>query len=542
MKQYVFAILVSFLFVAPANAQKVFNILDYGAEPNTMFINTNAINNAIKACNKAGGGIVILPSGTFLSGTINLLSNVDFHLEIGAKIKGSDNLKDFENNGIMYGLFYTEDQENVSISGKGTIDGNGLFYHTVEIPHGLKNGDGTDSRNSFTRQGADFMNFEGSTDDGPAAYKARPNITLYFSHCTRVICTDFLLINSPSWSMRLNECEDVIVDRITIRNSVIIPNSDGVHSTSSRNVRISNCDLQCGDDGIIISGYSDYFFFDNNKIEQGKKYVYGNKAGIAENYVVSNCILSSRSAGIRVGYGYQDIRHCYFSNIIIYNSNRGILINARDKGSVEDISFENISIGTRFHTGHWWGKAEPVHISAIPESLENNKKGTINNVRFKGVNINAETGIVIWGEHENDISNITFQDITMHIRTGKYNELLGGNMDLRPVYDVKRAIFAKDIAGLYAHNVNMIEIDGLKITHDENLPDFYTNGIWIENFDKLFIDNAQIKSLNAKSPDIFLENGNEVRIINTLDLFGEKVTTSFNKINHIKTDINAVQY
>jgi polygalacturonase len=86
-----FALLVIFLFVASAHAQKVFNILNYGAEPDTMFINTNAINKAIKACNKAGGGIVVVPSGTFLSGTINLLSNVDFHLEIGATIKGSDN-------------------------------------------------------------------------------------------------------------------------------------------------------------------------------------------------------------------------------------------------------------------------------------------------------------------------------------------------------------------------------------------------------------------------------------------------------------------
>jgi polygalacturonase len=541
MKQYIIALLISFLFIPITNAQKMFNIIDFGAKPNSKFVNTNAINTAIAACNKAGGGIVLVPSGTFLSGTINLLSNIDFHLEIGAVIKGSDNLKDFENNGVMYGLFYTEDQENVSISGKGTIDGNGSFYHMAEIPHGIVNGDGTDSRNSFTRQGAAYMNFKGNTEDGPVGYKARPNITLYFSHCTRVSFTDFLLKNSPSWSMRLNECEEVIVDRITMRNNMLIPNSDGIHSTSSCNVRISNCDLQCGDDAIIVSGYSDYFFFDNNKIEQGKKYVYGSKVGKAENFVVTNCILSSRSAGIRIGYGYQDIRHCYFSNIVIFNSNRGILINARDKGSIDDISFENISIETRFHTGHWWGKAEPIHISAIPESLENNKKGTINNVRFKGININAETGIVVWGENENDINNISFQDITMHIRKGKYSELLGGNLDLRPAYDVKRAIFGKDIAGLYARNVNGIEIAGLKITHDENLPDFYTNGIWIENFKKLFIENSQIKSLNGKSSNIKLENGDGVKIINTLDLFGEKVTTSYTNITNIKTDINGAQ-
>ncbi len=536
MKNFISVLLISLVFTLNTQAQKVFNITDFGAKSDSKSVNTKAINAAISACNKAGGGIVLVPAGTFLSGTINLLSNVDFHLEIGATIKGSDNLKDFEMNGVLFGLFYTEDQENISISGKGTIDGNGSFYHKAEIPHGIENGDGTDSRNKYTRQGAGYMNFKGNTEDGPIAYTARPNVMLFFSHCTRLSFTDFLLINSPSWSMRLNECEEVIVDRITMRNNMLIPNSDGIHSTSSCNVRISNCDLQCGDDAIIVTGYSDYFSFDNNKIEQGKKYVYGSKAGIAENFVVTNCILSSRSAGIRVGYGYQDIRHCYFNNIVIFNSNRGIVINARDRGNIDDITFENISIETRFHTGHWWGKAEPINVSAIPESLEDNKKGTIKNVRFKGFNIIAETGIVVWGEKENDISNISFQDIKLHIRKGKYNELLGGNLDLRPAYDVKRAIFTKDIAGLYANNVNQFEINNLKITRDENLPDFYTNGIWIENFRKLFIDHSQIKSLDGKSSDIKLENGDGCRIMNTLDLFGEKVTTTYNNVKNLKAD------
>lgn len=537
MKKILFAFLILFIFHAPCKAQKVFNILDYGAIANGKSVNTDAINNTISECNKSGGGIVYVPAGTFISGTIHLLSNVDFHLESGATIKGSDNIMDFEKNGIIYGLFYTEDQENIGISGKGVIDGNGSFYHHADKPHGIIEGEGTDSRNSFTRQGSNFMDFKGNNEDGPIAYTSRPHICLFFSHCTRVSLTDFLLIDSPSWSMRLNECEDVIADRITMRNNMLIPNSDGIHCTSSRNVRISNCDLQCGDDGIIVSGYSDYFFFDNNKIEQGKKYTFGNTTGLSENFVVSNCILSSRSAGIRVGYGYQDIRHCYFSNIIIFNSNRGILINARDKGSIEDIRFENISIETRFHTGHWWGKAEPIHISAIPESLENNKKGTIKNVRFKGININAETGIVIWGEQENDISNITLEDIAMHIRNGKYNNQLGGNLDLRPAYDVKRAIFEKDIAGLYAHNVNMLKIDGLEITHDDKLPMFYTYGIWIENFNKLFIANSQLKSLDGKSTDILLENGNGARIMNTLDLFGDKLNLSCKDVINLKTGI-----
>ena len=84
---------------------------------------------------------------------------------------------------------------------------------------------------------------------------------------------------------------------------------------------------------------------------------------MCENVAVSNCTLSSRSAGVRVGYGPNPIRNCVFQNLVIRNSNRGLGLFVRQEGSIENVLFNNIVIQTRLHTGHWWGKGEPIHLS-----------------------------------------------------------------------------------------------------------------------------------------------------------------------------------
>ena len=145
----------------------------------------------------------------------------------------------------------------------------------------------------------------------------------------------------------------------------MIPNSDGIHCTASRNIRIVNCNIRAGDDAIIITGFARIENTPGFNSNEQDKYTHGNKTIYAENIQVSNCHLQSRSSGIRIGYGQHPIRRCIFTNIVIHDSNRGIGVFARDASTIEELVFSNIIIETRLHNGQWWGNGEPIHLSAI---------------------------------------------------------------------------------------------------------------------------------------------------------------------------------
>jgi hypothetical protein len=125
-------------------------------------------------------------------------------------------------------------------------------------------------------------------------------------------------------------------------------------------------------------------------------HTYGNKSVWAENMSVTNCLLKSSSAGIRIGYGQHPIRRCVFSNITIYESHRGIGIFAHDSANIEDIIFDNIIIETRLFNGHWWGHGEPIHLSCISR-FPGHQAGQIKNISFNNINATGEQGILIFG-------------------------------------------------------------------------------------------------------------------------------------------------
>ena len=311
---------------------------------------------------------------------------------------------------------------------------------------------------SVTRQSADFLKEGSISEDGPLSYDFRPGMLFTFDHCANMHLTDIQIKDPPEWTMRIGDCDNVEIRGISIDNNPLIPNNDGINCTSSSNVRISNCHIYTGDDAIAISSYS-------NPNQQ--KDSTGNQTGLAENFTVDNCILSSRSSCIRIGDGSRLIHHMVFSNIIMYSSNRGIGIFARDNTDIEDLIFSNIIIQTRIYTGNWWGKGEPIHISAV-KATANGNAGKIKNIHFSNITAEAETGIVIYGAPESDISYIDFDQIRLTIHAGKNSLTYGGNFDLQPIYPSNRGIFKHDIPGLYAQYVNNVNISGLNLIWDKN--------------------------------------------------------------------------
>jgi polygalacturonase len=460
-------------------------ITDYGALGDGVTKCTAAIQNAVDAASATGGGTVLVPPGTFVSGTLWLKSNVHLHLDAGGVLKGSPAMSDYRTDGVVYGLIRAEEAENLTISGPGEINGNGTHFMSAAEPH-LS----ADFDKAATRQGVDFMSPRFGFEDGPMKISPRPGMTAVFQRCENVTLDGVAFRDSPSWTIRFGDCDGVLVRGISIINNLLVPNSDGVHCTTSRNIRISDCDIRAGDDAIIVTGFGDDDGAEPRTFEPNSEYptrTIGNKTGFAENVTVTNCVLQSRSAGIRVGYGNNSIRNCLFQNIVIYGSNRGIGVFSRDRGSIDNILFSDIIIENRLHSGHWWGKGEPIHVSAIPQN-EKIPCGKVSNVRFRNVIAESETGIVVWGQGKEAIQDLLFEDVQLTVRNGALSRSYGGNFDLRPAYAPQFRVFRHDIPGMFCRFVRGLQIRNFDLRWGEQLESYFTSGIEVESVQDLILD------------------------------------------------------
>ncbi len=481
-----------------AGPQGEVSIAEYGAKGDGKELCTEAIDRALKACAEAGGGTVLVPAGTFLTGAIKLPSHVTLHLAAGAVLKGSTNLADYQVNGRRFPLIRAEKAENIAILGPGAIDGSGTSFmdmtKTRTGPYLPK-----DLDPNFTRQGREYMDAKFGEGDGPVVYRSRPNRLIRLTECRNVLLRDVILRNSPCWTLHLEDCEDADVRGIRIANNLLVPNSDGIHCTTCRRVHISDCEISAGDDAICVTS------------------VESRNPGVCEDVTVANCTLQSRSAGVRVGYGRNPIRNCTFQNLTIRESNRGLGLFVRDEGSVENILFSNIIIRTRLHTGHWWGNAEPIHLSVIPQRKDAGI-GRMKNIVFSNIIAESESGIVLYGSKPGDISNVTFDGVALRIRNSPLNASYGGNFDLRPAYDNRFAIFKHDIPAVFCRYTDGLTVHRLELEWDDNLPDFFNHAIACEQFAGLVIDGFRGRTPQRGGPNaaIALQHGRDAIIRNCI--------------------------
>jgi len=456
-------------------AGSVFNIRNYGARGDGKTLDTKAIDKAVAACVKAGGGTVWVPPGVFVIGTLRLYSHVELHLSPGSVLLASDNTNDYlfqkdygfsgsGAGGRKLGLIFADRAENVSITGTGVIDGRSeayMYADSVQVSG--------EEDSKYTRQGKGYMNAPEGKAEAPLMWKGafadRPGTQLIFHACKRVLVRDITIRNANDWTMDLNACDDAKILGISIDNNMAVPNSDGVDMYDSRNVIIADCDIRAGDDAIAVVSTSDL--------------------------KVSNCNLYSRSCGIRIGYnGFNDNNsgNLLFDNIRIYGSNRGVGIFQRRKGNISNMLFSNMIIDTRLYPGQWWGHGEPIHISALP-GLGSKEVGTLSNIRFTNIIARGEQGIVLWGSPESELRDIRLENVQLSVGRGKLTDVLGGNFDLRAVNDPRFGIFQHDIPAIYARRVAGLTIRGLDLRWDSTLPAFFTNGLFVEQFDGLTVDN-----------------------------------------------------
>jgi polygalacturonase len=495
-------------------AGSVFDVRAYGAKGDGKTLDTKAMDKAVAACVKAGGGTVVVPSGVFVIGTVRLYSHMELRLEPGSVLLASDDTNDYllqqdygfsgsGAGGKKLGLIFADRAENVSLTGTGIIDGRSEAYMYPDSPQVSGEED-----SKYTRQGRGYMNAPEGKAEAPVMWKGefgdRPGTQIIFHACKRVLVRDITIRNANDWSMDLNACDDAKVIGISIDNNMAVPNSDGIDMYDSRNVIIADCDIRAGDDAIAVVSTSDL--------------------------KVTNCNLYSRSCGIRVGYNVfndNNSGNLLFDNIRIYGSNRGVGIFQRRKGNIANMLFSNMIIDTRLYPGQWWGHGEPIHISALP-GPGSKEVGTLSNIRFTNIIARGEQGIVLYGSDESVLQDIRFENVQLSIVRGRLTDAFGGNFDLRAVNDPRLGIFTHAIPAIYAGHVRGLTIRGLDVRWDSTLPAYFTSAVFVEKFERLTVEDfrgAAAPHASAGTAAIDLREGRDavVRDVNGAGVRREKV-------------------
>lgn len=415
-----------------------FNVTGYGAKGNGVTDDAKAIQRAIDACSASGGGSVIIPSGkTFMAGPLHLKSNVDLHLQSNSVLLANPDEAVYTESAFRgnrgEGMIWIsgKDIQNISITGRGRIDGNGVAFMGREL--------------------SDSYELKPVTDFDP-----RPHV-LTLVNASNVKINSVTIANSAYWTVHLVGCYDVAISDISLLNNLKIRNGDGIDIDHSRKVRISNCFIESGDDCICLKNRREF-----------------EEYGPCEDVVVTNCIMTSRSCAVKIGSENMDaIRRVLFDNCIITKSNRGIGIQNRDEGTVSDVTFSNMTLDCRLFSDVWWGKSEPIYVTSYPRARGNHKDagwrfpkgatqgacGEVSDIRFIDIYSTSENGIFLGCDEPGKIRNVTLDNVDLTLLKPAQYE--GGVFDRRPCEG--EGFIKAPSSGIYTENIENLNINRLNI-------------------------------------------------------------------------------
>jgi len=381
---------------AAVSAQNTYDILTFGAKGDGVTDDAVAIQKTIDRCSAEGGGIVLFPRNhVFLSGPVELKSNVELRLEATATLKANPDesiykLSAFgENRGEGMLWLWAKDAENISITGKGTIHGNGIAFMGAEL--------------------------EDSYELKPLAdqtFDPRPHV-LTLTNVQNLTIRDVTIKEGAYWTVHLIGCNEAVIDGVNLLNNLKIRNGDGIDLDHSKNVRIANCHITSGDDCICLKNRREF-----------------EQYGSCHDIVVTNCVMSSRSCAIKIGSENMDsIYNVVFDNCIITGSNRGLGIQNRDEGTVTDVVFSNIQLDCRLWSDVWWGKAEPIYVTSYPRANGNHKDanwrfpkgqiegccGEVSRIHFNNITALSENGCFVGGDVPGKVNDIFFNNVRVKL-------------------------------------------------------------------------------------------------------------------------------
>ena len=421
----------------PLRAQKrVFDIRDYGAVGDGKTLDTAAIQKAIDAAAAAAAAPgtsaqVLVPGGKqYLVSTLVLKSGIDFFLADDTVLMVSANREDYPPG--SRGVVTATGAVGLKISGTGRIDGRAEQF-----------------MRSYSKEGQTWL-------PGPF----RPRIFV-LTACRDLEVRDLTFAQAPEWGLHMLGCERVLVDGLKIRNNMDVPNCDGIDPDHCRDVEIRNCEIECGDDAIVVK-------------TTRQRDDYGPSARIS----VHDCALASKSSALKIGTeSTADIYGIRFERCRVRSACRGLTIQLRDQGNVYDVDFRDIEFTAQFQAAPWWGSGEAISVTSIPRTAAT-KVGRIHDVRFSGVRARAENSARISGTPESRIANVTVE--RLNLTMDRWTEYPGGLFDNRPtsVYPGMEKRGTPAISLRYADGVVVRDTE---VRWGANRPDYYTHALEAEN-------------------------------------------------------------
>lgn len=396
-------IYVLLCFISIGAQAKEYSVLDFGVKADGQTLNTKNLQTAIDRVSESGGGKLIFPEGTFLTGSLQLKSNVHLYFKSGAVLLGSTNpyhytelkmlgrpVSEKKDDNSQMALLVAYKAENIAVEGEGKIDGQGrVLALTIDSLHHIGE----------------------RIDPNYNKYNLRPNETMRpklfrFSTCNGVRVSGLELQNSACWGLSFELCRNLHIDGVKVLNRAYW-NNDGMDITDCRNVRVTNCDVNSADDGICLKSY--YPGYANDSI------------------YIANCTIRSSASAIKFGSAsYGGFKNVTIKDIKVYDTFRSVIaIESVDGAEIENIEVSNIE-------------------------AKNTTNAIFIRLGHRG------------GKQPGSIKNIYIHDMNVQLAFGRPDI----EYDMRgPAINFFHNPFPSSITGIPGHNVEEVRIENVRITH-----------------------------------------------------------------------------
>jgi len=467
--------------------QGQYDVKKFGAKGDGKTLDTRPIQNAIDKAVENGGGTVEVPPGTYLIGTLILKDNVDLHLQIGSELLGSPDYRNYtekihkfdsRTNGLYakYFMVFAEDAKNISITGSGTINGNGLKNFQEDDPQNLR----------------PFM--------------------VRLVNCENITIRDVHLLESANWTLHLLGCRDVNVDGVTIETGADA-NRDGLDIDCCQRVTVSNSNFSTGDDAIVMKASTDI---------------------LCQDITITNCLIRTRASAIKTGTesngGFKNIT---VSNCTIRDLPRhaGIELMTVDGGLmqnilIENITMENVATPIFIRVGI---RARPYKSGQYVSRVDDVKDIYLNNISV----LNAKLPSSIMGLHNKKIKNVSITNYT--VRNSEIQTPIPYNSVPFEEFAYPMAVMFENLPayGLYCRNVEELHLNNLLMYSPDNETRPALAFDRVTGLD-LFSVKADVKTLTT--PMVHLRNVNGVtagfcRSLGTNNVLFEAEENSCQNIN-----------
>jgi hypothetical protein len=348
-----------------SNHGKPIYITELGALSGTVC--TKVIQRALDVAGDCGVTVVI-PPGTYTTGTLHLRSRVTLEIMPGATLLGSADIGDYpprtwghNRDRQPHHLLVLDRAHNVTIRGGGTIDGLGpAFWCPQTAPR---------------------------TWIKPKELRVSPLIEAV--GCTDLRIEDVAITNSPGWTVHLDQCERAFLSRLHIRNDFFGPNTDGIDINGCADVIVSGCRIDTGGDAVVLKATPD--------------------SRPCRRIIVTGCSLRTNCVGLKIGTETaHDVRQVVFSNCVVHDCTRAVALYSYDGGTVEDISVSGIVCDTL----NQLGLNRPIQLS-LRRRTPDTPRGALRNVTISNVIARTDGRVVLWAEEGSMLENITIRDVRL---------------------------------------------------------------------------------------------------------------------------------